>query len=408
MGVLGVSDFAVWDGFGQPFAGLETADLCIFLISFLQTAALSLEHTASLRQTELLATDRAAKILELEARNRDVLLLNDELRRQIGERSRQLSADLRAHPSDAPAPLLSPGLAVADRYEVVRLIGEGGMGAVYEVKRDADGRRCALKTLQGSANRTARARFAREAEIAAKLVHRNLVSLIDFDVTRSGWMFLVFELVDGAAIAEHAERFGDVPWALEILEQLVDGLHALHAGGIVHRDLKPANVLLGRDGVVKITDFGLSTLRADDVPAVLDQADTLDANAAANAALTRTGAIMGTPLYMAPELGGRGSKAASAASDVFSFGVLAYEMLADAYPFASPPVLEVIQGRPPGAAPSLGSLVPSVAPTIAAAVDSCLRVDPAARPTVEALRALFLQRNWRVSDELPAQDATTE
>ena len=135
------------------------------------------------------------------------------------------------------------------------------MGAVYEVERTTDGRRFALKTVI-HAHGSALARLAREAEIATKVTHPNLVGIVDIDVAPSGVMFIVMELVHGRPLSAEAQRFGEVPWAKEVLRQVASGLRALHEAGIVHRDLKPANVLLEVAAAgpprAKIADFGIA------------------------------------------------------------------------------------------------------------------------------------------------------
>ena len=214
------------------------------------------------------------------------------------------------------------------------------MGEVHEVERLTDGRRLALKTITGNAKRESLARFAREAQVAAELDHPNVVATLDIGVTRSGTLFLVMELVTGASLAAARTRYGDVPWAIPVLQQIATALAAMHAQGIVHRDLKPSNVLV--DGnTVKVADFGLAGLvNQSDVAATLSPAEA----AAVSPALTRTGAIMGTPIYMAPELAG-GARAAGPSADIFSFGVVAYELLARQLPHTAPPVLERLSGQ---------------------------------------------------------------
>ena len=233
------------------------------------------------------------------------------------------------------------------------------MGAVYEVERISDGKHLALKVLTGVADREALARFAKEAQIAAQLSHPNVVSVVDVDVSKSGMLFLVMELVAGSSLAGEKAKWGDAQWARPILKQVAAALAVMHARGIVHRDLKPANVLLD-GGTAKVADFGIARLSA-----VGDEA-TLSVGAQ----LTRTGAFMGTPMYMAPELA-HGAHGATPASDVFSFGVMAHQLLTGAAPFSEPPVL--------GRALAPKNLDPLVA--------RCLDFDPAARPSADAIVA---------------------
>jgi serine/threonine-protein kinase len=168
----------------------------------------------------------------------------------------------------------------------------------------------------------------------------------------------------------------DPAWALRILTDITAGLVAIHDAGIVHRDLKPANVLVSRGGVAKIADFGVSTFD----PLAAGELSTLDH-------LTATGAIVGTPGYMAPELL-RGVRAVGFAVDLYAFGVLAYHLLGGHTPFAS----GVLRLDDHDAPPSLGKLAPSLPRELTELVDACLAIDPAARPTsahvLAALRAL--------------------
>jgi serine/threonine-protein kinase len=297
---------------------------------------------------------------------------NDELRRQIAARSRDLADVLE----EASPKSLHVGQTVDERYAITRVVGGGGMGIVYGAERVTDKRPLAIKIMSGSTTRDDAARFAREAEIAAQLHHPNLVSVLDVGVWE-GRPYLVMELVEGGSLEDGRARFGDIPWAIPILGQIARGLAALHEGGIVHRDLKPANVLLGPTGA-KITDFGIA--RQDD--AAIGLAATVGVDApTARASITRTGAIVGTLPYMAPELA-RGSKNASAASDVFALGLVAYEMLTGKLPFDLPPVMLGLAGKPLGPIPALPEDVP---PELAARIMACLRTDPKDRPPAAEL-----------------------
>jgi serine/threonine protein kinase len=244
------------------------------------------------------------------------------------------------------------------------------MGAVYEVVRNTDGETFALKVITGRVSRTDAVRFAREAEIGARVRHPNLVSIVDVGIAESGAPFLVMELSRGGSLEECRGRFGDVTWAVPLLRQIARGLAALHDVGIVHRDLKPANVLLS-DGtaspLARISDFGIS--RFD---------EAVDAGARTAAAATATGSILGTPLYMAPEMARGGSPVAAA--DVYAFGIVAYEMLTGRPPFAMPPVLLAMAGQPVPPPSELDHPAGAV-------VLACLRDAPQERPTIREVIA---------------------
>jgi serine/threonine-protein kinase len=411
--VLSGTDLTGLLGQGQPLDGVLLAPLSFGLFHVLQSIALSRKHIESLARADRLNLELAARVELLEQRNREINVLNEELRRQIGERSRQLSETLASLSvaARAPQPLL-PGDTVEDRYRVVRAIGQGGMGAVYEVERIADGRRFALKQVRDVATVPALARLAREAQIIAALHDPRLVSIVDMNVASTGAVYLVMELVVGGSLESERARFGDVPWALPLLAQVAGGLEVIHAHDVVHRDLKPANLLLSRsDGgatQVKIADFGIArvgalpgaaeptmdgetpSLRSGSeanipTPSLSGEEDTAFARPAAE--LTETGAIVGTPMYVAPELCD-GAREATAASDMFSFGVIAHELLAGSRPFSSPLIFERLRGRDLQPLRSLAS-VASLDAALARLLDRCLADDPAERPTArEAAQAL--------------------
>lgn len=310
----------------------------------------------ALLQAYVVARDRAQRMRETER-------LNLELRRQVADRSREL-ADALSGSAVSSAPITA-GTVIEDRYEVIRSLGAGAMGAVYEVERSSDGQRCALKVITMRATGDVLARFAREAQVAATLDAPNLVAVIDVGVSRTVGLFLVMELVTGGSLEQQRARFGDETWARPLCAQIAAGLAAMHAAEVLHRDLKPANVLLDAE-VAKIADFGL---------AALNPQAPIDGEAATAAPqLTQLGAFLGTPAYMAPELA-HGAEHASPASDVFAWGVLAYEMFTGKPPFAEPPVILAARGTKLPA-------VSGVPDMIARALDA----DPARRPTAASVR----------------------
>jgi len=342
---------------GHRLGGLHVGPTTIVLYGLVQAIVLARGHVARAR-----AIERA----------------NVELQRQVAERSKEL-ADALARLSQQPRAELEAGGTIDGRYRVVRELGAGGMGSVHEVERIADGERFALKRVRGHADSSALARFAREAQIAAELRHPNLVPVIDVGIS-DGELFLVMPVIAGGALATARDRFGDAAWARPLLAQIAAGLAALHARGIVHRDLKPANILIDR-GVARIADFGLAALHAGAAPIAAEGTRSLsDVALAATASpedpMTRTGDVFGTPAYLAPELAA-GVRHARPSSDVFAFGVLAYEMLAGTPPFATAPVLDRLAGRAIAAPPPLPE--PLIMP--------CLALEPDARPTADELAA---------------------
>jgi tRNA A-37 threonylcarbamoyl transferase component Bud32 len=401
--VLGIPDATSLLGFGTPAWGFKTGSLAIAAISMLEALALSRSHSASLRRTDELNVQLQARVALLEANNREIGVLNGELRRQVATRSQHLADALaRLGPVFARPRDFEPGEIVDERYRVVRRIGEGGMGKVYEVERLPDGRRLALKVLQGQRSGAELSRLAQEAEMASHINHPNVVGMFDVDVSASGAVFLVMEYVDGSSLDELSARYGDATWALGVLRQVAEGLAVMHEKEIVHRDLKPGNVLVTRDpsggALAKIADFGIATRSGsnDETTAPLDEVAaaserTVDdpvaqANAMARAttdrSLTRTGQVLGTPLYMAPELA-RGAKFASAASDVYAVGVMAFELLTGKVP-SGYETLDHLRNRSTPA-PSFTKHTPALSPGLAALFERCLAREPGIRPTAREL-----------------------
>jgi len=308
-------------------------------------------------------------------------MLKQEISHQVAERSKQLGEVLAKVDVALPSQRLEPGRSFAERYSVVRQLGAGGMGAVYEVERTTDRARLALKVVTGNVTGAQAARFAREAEIGARIRHPNLVQIVDVGVSGAGVPFLVMELVTGGSLEDRRDRFGDSAWGRPVLAQIARGLAALHEAGVVHRDLKPGNVLLSGEQSAPhalISDFGISRF------GVIEGGDPLGETAEAKPglkgqSLTRTGALIGTPLYMAPEAA-QGGQAVGQPADVFAFGLLAYETLSGRFPFPAPPVLELMEGR---------TVPPPVALEGAAGalVLRCLALAPERRPSIAEVAA---------------------
>jgi serine/threonine-protein kinase len=363
------ADAIYGNGGGEILGGAHTGVLGLGVFAVIQATVLGRDHVRSLKS-------------EGE--------LNIELRRQIADRSQRLAdalARIGAVPEQSAVP--ARGEDIHGRYRIVDRLGEGGMGAVFEVERLTDGRHFALKVLTSATTGVAMARLAREAQIAAQVSHENLVAIADVDVSESGVIYLVMELVDGPPLQELRYKFGDVAWAKTMLRQIARGLAALHARGVVHRDLKPSNVLVDRDGVAKIADLGIARIgeeTTDPQAATMAQdSNRTEPNTVTDSPLTATGAFMGTPLYMAPELA-RGVKSAGPSSDIWSLGVIGYELVANRPAFASPPVLDAMAGKPIEP-PHLDEAV--VGARVAAILMRCLDLDEKARPTAAEVAAAF-------------------
>ncbi|WAM28181.1 tetratricopeptide repeat protein [Myxococcus sp. NMCA1] len=232
------------------------------------------------------------------------------------------------------------------RYVVRECLGAGAMGIVYAADDPELGRRVALKVLRpkGSQREELQQRLLREAQALARLSHPNVVTLYDVGAYGDG-VFLTMELVEGTTLAEWMKELR--PWkeVLRVFLEAGKGLAAAHAAGLVHRDFKPANTLLGKDGRVFVTDFGIARLLHQEEGA--SRQEHIEAPVTPTGQLTRTGQLLGTPAYIAPELV-RGQRA-DARSDEFSFCVALHEALFGARPFQGETMQELVlaaqQGR---------------------------------------------------------------
>jgi len=384
---------------------------------------------------DLLSTkaDLSEKYGALQARTAEVEQLNSELRHQIEARSKSLVDSLLGSSSSSQeaVPILAIDSVLNQRYRIVQILGQGAMGVVYEVRRLSDGKRLAAKVLSGHTRRKELARFAREGQLLARLNHPNLVRIVDVDLIDGRLAYLVMELVEGGTLAGRQARYGQLAFAIPVIRQIASALAQVHAEGIVHRDLKPANILLaaGKTIEVKLADFGVSALLptegagdddklaspASDVDMALynitidepnaarpaaeavhppgpaptlapsgETQGTLDGNAvSAGGALTQTGVIIGTPLYMAPELV-KGAKLARPASDVFSLGVVAYELLTGDLPSPQPPIFLNLRSGQRWYTP-LSIRCPDLPGPLADLIERCLDAAPDRRPSAQAL-----------------------
>jgi eukaryotic-like serine/threonine-protein kinase len=229
------------------------------------------------------------------------------------------------------------GSVLAGRYEVVRRIGEGGMGAVYEAKHALIGKRVAVKVLLEKfvAKSDFVARLLQEARLASSIGHENIVDVTDFGTTDDGRSFVVMEFLDGESLAQLAMREAPLPIerSLRIARQAASALGAAHAKGIFHRDVKPENIYLIRRAdadFVKVVDFGISK-------AVKPGGD----EGGEGYRLTHTGLLLGTPLYMSPEQA-RGAEDLDHRVDIWALGVMLYECLTGEVPFRASNYLGII------------------------------------------------------------------
>jgi serine/threonine-protein kinase len=242
------------------------------------------------------------------------------------------------------------GATLAGRYRIVRRIGEGGMGAVYEAVHTIIGKRLAVKVLLEKflTKTDFVARLLQEARLASAIGHEHIVDVTDFGTTDDGRAFVAMEFLDGESLAELVMREAPLPVerSLRIVRQVASALGAAHAKGIVHRDIKPENVYLVRRGdedFVKVVDFGISK--------AVKQGQGLG-DEGSDYRLTHTGLLLGTPLYMSPEQA-RGEEELDQRVDIWALGVMLYECLTGEVPFRANNYLGIISqvlthdARPP-------------------------------------------------------------
>jgi Tol biopolymer transport system component len=268
---------------------------------------------------------------------------------------------------------LAPGARLGS-YEIVALIGAGGMGEVYRARDGKLTRDVALKILPSflAGDPERRARFTREANLLATLNHPNIAAIYGFEPSDPS-PALVLEMVEGPTLADRLED-GPVPIddVLSIARQMAEALEAAHAQGIVHRDLKPANVKVRADGTVKVLDFGLAkAMAADSSPAVVAASPTITSPAA-----TAMGTIMGTAAYMSPEQA-RG-RAVDKRSDIWAFGAVVYEMLTGRRAFDGEDVSDTLANILKRE-PDWSALPPDTPAALARVVRRCLVKDPRQR-----------------------------
>ena len=220
------------------------------------------------------------------------------------------------------------GALLSRKYSLKRLIGSGGMGAVYESLSPEDGKPVAVKVLgvDHLSDEDVKARFLEEGRVCQRLIHPNIVRVLDAATAEDGTPYIVMELLDGVPLSAYTRSSVRVPLqqAATILQGILAGLGAAHAQGIVHRDLKPENVVLAREAngafTAKILDFGIAK--------VMDAAGGMGSK-------TKTGVLLGTPAYMSPEQI-KNAKDVDARSDLWSAGVMLYEMLTGRVAFPAP------------------------------------------------------------------------
>jgi serine/threonine-protein kinase len=263
---------------------------------------------------------------------------------------------------------------VVGNYRIVKLIGEGGMGAVYLAEHPSMGRHAAVKVLHAGLAQDPEiaTRFFNEARAANAVRHPGIVEVFDLGALPSGAPYIIMEFLEGESLASRIRRAGRLGTAeaVDIVGQTAAVLAAAHAKGIVHRDLKPDNLFLvpdprapGRE-LVKVLDFGIAKLSLD--------------SSGSNSVRTRTGAVMGTPLYMSPEQC-RGTREVDLRTDVYSLGIIFYELVCGQRPFVSEGQGELIHMHIAVAPEPPRTHNPALSPALERVILAALEKEPAAR-----------------------------
>jgi serine/threonine-protein kinase len=292
---------------------------------------------------------------------------------------------------DATQPILSetaspPAASASDLtgktlgdFHILRRLGQGGMGQVYLAEQTSLNRKVALKFLRPdlAVDPKALERFDREAKSVASITHANIVQVYAIGEAQ-GLHYMVLEYVEGRNLREYINRKGppELPVALSIMRQVAAALQKASETGIVHRDIKPENILLTRKGEVKVGDFGLSRIFRDEQ----------------EVHLTQSGMTLGTPMYMSPEQ--VQAKPLDPRSDIYSFGVTSYHMLAGQPPFKGSTAFEVALQHVQGEPPSLQTIRTDLPPELCALVHRMMSKEPDQRPQTgrEILRELSQPR----------------
>jgi WD40 repeat protein/predicted Ser/Thr protein kinase len=277
-------------------------------------------------------------------------------------------------------------------YRILRLLGEGGMGAVYEAEQDSPRRPVALKIIRpGVASPALRQRFAHEAQILGRLHHPGVAQVYEAGLAEDGQPFFAMEFIRGLPLDEYARlRALTLPARVELLARVCDAVQHAHDGGVIHRDLKPANILVDEAGQPKVLDFGV--------------ARATDADLLTGAGLTQTGQLLGTPSYMSPEQVSADPAAIDQRADVYALGVILFELLAHRLPLrlTSCPLAEaarlILEQEPP----RLGSVNPELRGDVETIVAKALEKDRVRRYASAADLAADL-RHWLAHEPIRAR-----
>ncbi|MBU1432110.1 serine/threonine protein kinase [Myxococcota bacterium] len=323
-------------------------------------------------------------------------------------------ANLESHDSiNATDQLI--GQVLGDRFRLLKMLGSGGMGAVYLAEHVGIGKRVAVKVLRAALREQADlvARFRREGLAVSKLQDAHTITVFDFGVWR-GMVYLVMEFLPGVDLAEVLEKEGALPLSrvLRIAHQVCSSLAEAHSHGIIHRDLKPENIFVLRsangDELIKVLDFGLAKF-VEDAGA---SEESLNGPSVGRGGVfqTQVGTLLGTPYFMAPEQ--IKGEEVGPWTDLYALGVLIFRMLSGEYPYRGKTPLRVLEGHLSGTLPSFSEVVEglSIPPAVELLVRRLMSRDPKARPAsvLEVDEALLdlLTDSYSSSADLPQSSLT--
>ena len=270
--------------------------------------------------------------------------------------------------------VLRPGAIFGNRYEVIRTLGKGGMGAVYLARDLEVDRSVALKVIRPelAGDPEILRRFRQELILAREVTHPNVVRIFDLG-NMGGVRFISMEFVEGRQLSAILEERTKLPpkEAAEIMLKICRGLAAAHAEGVVHRDLKPQNIMVDQDGRVVVMDFGLARTAVERSTENLNAIGPLSGN---TSSMTQVGTLLGTPLYMSPEQA-KGENV-DVRSDLFTIGIIFYEMLTGNVPFLGKSLTETLRKRTEEAAVPPVALNPEIPKTLNTIALKCLATNP--------------------------------
>ncbi len=283
-------------------------------------------------------------------------------------------SDASVRPAQGGLADLRPGAVLGDRYEIIRCLGQGGMGAVYQARDREVDRFVALKEIRPELadNQDMLQRFRQELVLARQVTHPNVVRIFDLGIIH-GLRFISMEFIEGTQLSTVFEEKGKLApkEAAEIMLQVCRGLAAAHAVGVVHRDLKPPNIMIDSDGRAVVMDFGIARAGESAAGVALAPGET---PTGPNQGLTQYGALLGTPVYMSPEQ----TKGASvdARSDLFAIGIILYELLTGSPPFLGKTLKETLRKRCEETAVPPMAINPTIPKALNEIILKCLATAP--------------------------------